>query len=78
MSKLYFYLFPQNLRFSFSQNLEGIRKNEIKFKEIFTKFYKIPLYIQLFYLKLRSSSNIVIRKIILYLYKSSPFSMNLD
>ena len=39
----------------------GIRGNEIRFNEFFTKIPKIPLYIQPFILKYESNSNIVIK-----------------
>ena len=44
-------LFPQNLKFSFLPKLGGMRGNEIRFNDFFTKTPKIPLYIQPFVLK---------------------------
>ena len=41
--------------------LGGMRGNEIKFNDFFTKTPKIPLYIQPFILKYGSNSNIVIK-----------------
>ena len=41
----------KNLKFSFPPKLGGMRGNEIKFNDFFTKTPKIPLYIQLFILK---------------------------
>ena len=50
-------LFPENLKFSFPPKLGGMRGNEIRFNNFFTKTPKIPLYIQPFILKLGSNSN---------------------
>ena len=44
-------LFPENLKFSFSPKLGGMKGNEIKFNDFFTKTPKIPLNIQSFILK---------------------------
>ena len=44
-------LFPENLKFSFPLKLEGMRGNEIRFNEFFTKTPKIPSHIQPFILK---------------------------
>ena len=41
----HFFLFPYNLKFSFPLKLGGMRGNEIRFNEFFTKTPKIPLYI---------------------------------
>ena len=46
---------------SFPPKLGGMGGNEIRFNDFFTKTPKIPLYIQLFILKYRSNSNIVIK-----------------
>ena len=47
-SFLFISLKPQ---ISFFPKLRGMRENEIRFNDFFTKTPKIPLYIQLFILK---------------------------
>ena len=54
-------LFLQNLKFLFPSKLGGMRGNEIRFNDFFTKTPKIPLYIQPFILKYGHNSNIVIK-----------------
>ena len=51
-------IFPQNLKFSFSQNFGGIWWNEIRYNEVFTKTLK---YIMSFILKHESNSNTIIK-----------------
>ena len=40
--KYSFFLFPQNLKFSFSLKLGGIGENEIRFNEFFTNSQNTP------------------------------------
>ena len=39
---IHFFLFPQNLKFSFSLKLGGIGENEFRFNEFFTNSQNTP------------------------------------